>query len=465
MQVSELTNEGLKREFKVVVPADELGGKLTAKIDEIKGQVQLPGFRPGKVPATVVRSRFGQALLGDLVQEALQEGTKKAFDDNDLRPAMQPKVDLASDMAQVESGEDLIFTIEAEIMPDVPDVDFSKVTLEKEVAEISDDEVMERITEMANMQKNFEDKAEGEAAAIGDAVVMDFVGSVDGEEFEGGSAEGHQLEIGSNQFIPGFEEQLIGTKAGDEKDVNVTFPAEYGAAHLAGKDAVFKVKVHAVKGAAAVEINDDFAKNMGLEGLDDLKGKMREQIEQQFSQTTREKLKRALLDALDDVYDFDVPPGMLEGEFSQIWGQFEHEMEHLKKTFDDMDQTEEEYREEYTKIAARRVRLGLVLAEVGRKNEIEASQEELTQAIMQQTRQFPGQEQAVFEFYSKNPEALAQMRAPIIENKVVDFIVELATVTEKKVTKDELFTFPDEENLPGIVGHSHDDDHDHDHDH
>lgn len=464
MQVSELTNEGLKREYKVVVPADELGGKLTAKIDEIKGQVQLPGFRPGKVPAKVVRSRFGQALLGDLVQEALQEGTRKAFEDNDLRPAMQPKVDLASDMAQVESGEDLVFTIEAEIMPEVPDADFSKITLEKEVAEVSDEEVMERITEMASMQKNFEDKAEGEAAEIGDAVVMDFVGSVDGEEFEGGSAEGHQLELGSNQFIPGFEEQLIGVKAGDEKEVNVTFPEEYGAAHLAGKDAVFKVKVRGVKAAADVEINDDFAKNMGLEGLDDLKAKMREQIEQQFAQATREKLKRSLLDALDDVYDFDVPPGMLEGEFSQIWGQFEHEMEHLKKTFDDMDQTEEEYRAEYNKIAARRVRLGLVLAEIGRKNEIEATQDELTQAIMQQTRQFPGQEQAVFEFYSKNPEALAQMRAPIIEDKVVDFILELATVTEKKVTKEELYTFPDEEQLPGIVGHTHDD-HDHEHDH
>ncbi|MGB0921875.1 MAG: trigger factor [Alphaproteobacteria bacterium] len=464
MQVSELTNEGLKREYKVVVPADELGGKLTAKIDEIKGQIKLPGFRPGKVPAKVVRSRFGTALLGDLVQEALQEGTRKAFEDNDLRPAMQPKVDMASDMAQVEGGEDLVFTIEAEIMPDVPDADFPTVKLEKEVAEISDDDMMERLEEMAKNQKNFEDKDEGSAAENGDAVVMDFVGSVDGVEFDGGAAEGHQLELGSGQFIPGFEEQLIGLKAGDEKDVEVTFPAEYGSADLAGKDAVFKVKIHNVKAVAPVEINDAFAVGFGLNDLDDLKTKLREQMEQELGEATREKLKRALLDALDDVYDFDVPPGLLESEFNQIWGQFEHEMEHLKKTFDEMDQTEEEYRAEYNKIAARRVRLGLVLAEIGRKNEIEASQDELTQAIMQQTRQFPGQEQAVFEFYSKNPEALAQMRAPIIENKVVDFILELANVTEKKVTKEELYTFPDEEQLPGIVGHTHDDD-DHDHDH
>ena len=457
MEVTEISAEGLKREYKIIVPAADIGTRMNTKIEEIKGQIKLPGFRPGKVPSTVIKQRFGKSLLGEVLQETVDAGATKTMTDNELRPATQPSIDFPEGFEGLEEDKDLEFSLSLEIMPEVPEQDFSTLSLTREVAEVSDEEVDKRLEQLADMQTSYDDRDEGAAAEDGDALTIDFVGKIDGEEFEGGAAEGVDLVIGQGRFIPGFEEQLVGAKAGDETVIKVTFPEDYQAEHLAGKDAEFDVKVTAVKAPVKTEISDALAEKFGMENLDELKGRVKEQIEQEYGSYTREKVKRELLDALDGLYSFEVPASLLDAEFNQIWHSFEHEMEHQGKSFDDMDKSEDEYKADYKAIAERRVKLGLVLAEIGRQNKIDVPQEELSRAIAQQAQRFPGQEQQVYQYYSQNPDALAQVRAPLLEDKVVDYVLELATVTDKTVSVDELMTMPDDD----VPEHDHDHDHDH----
>ncbi|MFC4270431.1 trigger factor [Sneathiella chungangensis] len=441
MQITQTNSDGLKRDFTIVVDAAEIDTKVTERLTTVGADIKLPGFRPGKVPLAILRQRFGKSVMGEVLEQTVNEMSQKALDDNELRPAQQPKIEIT----KFDEGADLEFTLEVEIMPDFKPMDFSKLKLEKMVAEVEDAKVDEALKEIAGQQKNFVAVAKNRKSKEGDSLLIDFVGKVDGEAFEGGSAEGHQLELGSNSFIPGFEDQLIGAKGGDEVAVKVTFPENYGAAHLAGKDAVFDVKIHEVREAAEVEINDEFATKLGLDNLDALKDAVRGQIEQQYAQLSRQSLKRNMLDAMAEAHDFEVPPGMKQGEFDSIWQQFEQELEQSGQKLEDQDQSEEELRDEYMNIAERRVRLGLLLAEVGRINNIEVSQDEVNQAMIAQARNYPGQEKMIFEMFQKRPEMQAQLRAPIFEDKVIDFISELATITEKKVSVDELMKDPDEE--------------------
>lgn len=444
MQVMETATEGLKREFRITIPKGDLDGRLTAKLDEIKGQVQLKGFRPGKVPVAHLRKTFGKSLMGEIIQEAVNEGSQSAIEERSLRPAQQPHIELEGEIEQVLTGkEDLSFKVALEIMPDFTPVDPATLTIERLTSEVTDAEVDEALNRLAEQQKTYSPRAEGEAVE-GDRLTIDFVGKVDGEAFEGGSAEGAQIVIGSKRFIPGFEEQLVGVKAGDARDLNVTFPADYGAQNLAGKVAVFETQVKEVAKPDDVAIDDALATKLGLESLDQLKERVRDQIKQDFAGASRAHLKRALLDQLDKAHSFDLPPGMVEAEFNGVWSAVEAEMKREDKTFPVDGKSEDETRAEYRAIAERRVRLGLVLAEIGRLNNLTIGQEELTRAIAQRARQFPGQERQVFEFYQKNPAALAEVRAPLFEDKVVDFIVELATVNETTVPREELFSDPDD---------------------
>ena len=464
MQVTVTNADGLKRELKIQVPAQDLESKLGAKLEEMKGQVRLKGFRPGKVPVSHLRKTFGKQIMGEIIQETVGESSQQAIQDEALRPAFQPSIDLEGEIQDVIDGKaDLTFKVSFEVIPPFEIADFSKVTLERLTAEVSDADVDEALKRLAENQKNFEARAEGAKAEEGDLLTLDFVGKIDGEAFEGGSAEDANLEIGSGRFIPGFEEQLVGTAAGDEVEVKVTFPADYGAEHLAGKDAVFEVKVKEVKAPAEVKVDDEFATRFGIESLEKLREALTEQMKSDYSRMSRQHLKRAMLDRLDEVHDFELPPTMVEQEFNQIWQQFEHELQHQNKTVADLDEPEEEVRAEYRKIAERRVRLGLVLAEVGEKNSITVTEQELNQALAERARQFPGQERQLYQFFQQNPQAIQELRAPIFEDKVVDFIAELATVTDKVVSREELFTDPDADEHDH--DHHHDHDHDHDHDH
>ena len=441
MQITQTNSDGLKRDFTVVVDAAEIETRVTDKLTKVGADIKLPGFRPGKVPMGILRQRFGKSVMGEVLEQTVNETSQKALDDNDLRPAQQPKIEIT----KFDEGEDLEYTLEVEIMPDIEPMDFTKLKLEKLVAEVEEDKVAEALEQIASQQKSFEKISASRKSKSGDALLIDFLGKVDDVPFDGGTAEGHQLELGSNTFIPGFEEQLVGTKAGDEIAVKVTFPENYGSAELAGKDAVFDVKVHEIQEAAAVKIDDDFAAKLGLENLDALKEAVRGRITDEYTQMSRQSMKRSMLDALAEEHHFEVPPGMKEGEFNSIWEQFVKELEQTDQKLEDQDQSEEELRTEYGTIADRRVRLGLLLAEVGRINNIEVSQDEVNQAMLTQARAYPGQEQEIFKMFQERPEMQAQLRAPIFEDKVVDFIAELATVTEKTVSVDDLMKDPDEE--------------------
>ncbi|MGC6471732.1 MAG: trigger factor [Parvibaculales bacterium] len=446
MNVQELSADGLSREIKITISRDDLNTQLDVKIDELKDTVQLKGFRKGKVPAQHLKKLYGQQVMGDIVQELVNARSQQALSDRDERPALQPEVKLDGDVEKVMSGEaDLVFDMAYDIIPPIELADFSKIKLERQVAEVSKQEVEESMQRLAESRKQFEPRGKTAKAKDGDSVKIDFLGKIDDEPFEGGASEGFDLELGSGQFIPGFEEQLVGTKAGDTLDVNVTFPEEYNAEHLAGKAAVFEVTVHEVSAPKAAELNDEFATTLGMESLEKLEEAIEEQISRDYGQFSRDRLKRSLLDQLSDTHDFELPGKMVELEFNQIWHQFEHEIEGQGKKIDDLDETEDELRSEYRDIAERRVRTGLVLAEVGSSNEIDVTQEEINQGLMQRVQQFPGQEQQVFEYFRSNPEAMAQIRAPIFEDKVIDFIIEKADVTDKTVSVEELMKNPDEE--------------------
>lgn len=434
MQVSETLSEGLKREYKVTVEAADMEAKVTDRLTDIAKEAQMPGFRPGKVPVKILRRTYGRQVLGEVLEQAVNEATAETLEKHELKPAMQPKIEVVS----FDEGADLEYTIQLEVMPDFEPMDFATLSLERVVADISDDEVGERVNSLAQQFKEFTEAAEGQAAQDGDTVVIDFKGSVDGELFDGGTAEEHSLEIGSNTFIPGFEEQLVGVKKGDETVVMVRFPDEYQAENLAGKEAEFAVTVREVKVPLPVAVDDALAEKLGLENLTALQDAVREQSEKDYAEVSRARLKRALLDVLADNHDFEVPPTLVDGEFEQIWGQVEEDLKGQDKTVADLDKPEEEARAEYRDIAVRRVRLGLLLSQVGNNNNLTVTQDEVNRAMATQAQRFPGQEQQIFEFYQSNPEMRAQLEAPIMEDKVVDFILEIAQISESKVSVDEL---------------------------
>jgi trigger factor len=437
MNVTETKSEGLSREFRVSIPKGDLNAKFNAKISELQPKMNLKGFRPGKVPAAHIKKMYGKSIMGDLVNDLVQETSDKALADQSLRPASRPSIQLTSDQDKLINGEaDLDYSIALEIMPEFEPADISTISIERMVAEIPEEEVQESLQRLADNNKAYETK-EGKAEN-GDAVVIDFVGSIDGEKFDGGAAEGHTLVLGSGRFIPGFEEQLIGASAGEDVKVNVKFPDEYQAENLKGKDALFEVKVHEVKAPKDVEINDEFAKTLGLEGLDSLKDAIKAQISGELGFATRQQVKRVLLDALDERHSFDLPPLMVKAEFEQIWSQFEAEKKADRLSEEDKSKSDEDLRAEYQKIAERRVRLGLVLAEIGRRAEVQITNDELVRALRQEASRYPGQEKQVIEFYTKNQNAMAQLRAPIYEEKVVDYILEKATVTDKPVSREVL---------------------------
>jgi len=440
MDVKELKSEGLSKTYNVTVSKADLEGKLEAKIKEMQPQVSLKGFRPGKVPTSHIRKMFGQSIMRDVVEETVNETSQQAINDNKLRPAGQPKVDLRANGEDVTNGEaDLEYTLTVELIPDFEVADFEKMKFTRLTSEIDDKIVEERIKKLAEGSKSYKKKAKTAKAKDGDAVLIDFVGTVDGVAFDGGAMEGHQLVLGSGSFIPGFEEGLIGVKAGEELDVKVTFPADYQAADLAGKDAVFATKVIEVQGAEDAKIDDELATKFGLENLEKLQEIIKEQTEGEFAAQSRMKLKRAILDELDKKHSFDLPPGMVTAEFDNIWAQVQAEKEAGQLDADDAKKTDKQLEKDYKKIAERRVRLGLVLAEIGQKKEVSISNEELQGAMIAEARRYPGQEQQVIEFYQKNPNAIAQLRAPIFEEKVVDLIIETAKVTDKAVKEEVLF--------------------------
>lgn len=433
MQVTETLNEGLKREYAITVTAEELEAKVNEKLAEAQPEVEMKGFRKGKVPMALLKKQFGQRVLGESMQEAIDNAMSKHFEESGDRPAMQPQVKMTNE--DWKEGDDVNVEMSYEKLPEIPEVDFSKVEVEKLVAKASEDEVTEALKNLAETAQDFQDRKKGTKSQDGDQVVIDFVGKVDGEAFDGGSAEDYPLVLGSNSFIPGFEEQLVGLKEGEEKAVEVTFPEEYGAENLAGKPAVFDVTVKAVKKPVAAEIDDELAKKFGADDLEALKGQLRERLEAEYVGAARAVMKRGVLDALDGLVTFELPPSLVEAEAGQIAHQLWHD-ENPDVQGHDHDKIEPT--DEHNKLAERRVRLGLLLAEIGQKAEVEVSDAELTQVIMQQARQYPGQERQFFDFVRQNAQMQQQLRAPIFEDKVIDHIVEGAKVTEKEVSKDEL---------------------------
>ena len=464
MQITETLSEGLKRELKVIIGADELDARLSAKLDELKDKVRLKGFRPGKVPVNHIKKVYGQSIMAEVVQEAVEESRAKALTDRDERPAFQPSITLPEDESAVkkviDGGHDLEFTMAFEVLPKFELADLKTLKVERPVAEVSAEEIDKAIDRIRSANVIYEPK-DGPAENA-DRVTLDFVGKIDGEPFEGGKGEDAQVVLGRGMFIPGFEESLEGAKPGEARTIKASFPENYQAAHLAGKAAEFDATIKEVAAPRLPEANDEFAKSLGLDSLAKLKDAVREQISKDYSEASRGKAKRSLLDALDEAHTFDLPPSLVDSEFEAIWRDVTQHLERAKKSFEDEDTTEEKARDEYRTMAERRVRLGLVLSEIGQRNEIKVTDEEVRRAIMQRAQRFPGQERQVIEFYRKNPNALLELRMPIFEDKVVDFALELADVDEKKVTPEELFHVEDD---GPIHAHDHDHDHEHDHDH
>jgi trigger factor len=442
MQVTETHSEGLKRAYKVIMPAGDLAARLDSQLTEMKAKAKINGFRPGKVPMAHLKKMYGKSVMADVVQNAVNEVNRKIIEDHSLRLAGEPKIEFPSDQAEVERAlaaeGDLAYTVNLEVLPKFEVGNFADVDLERLVAKVSDAEVDEAVQKMAERNRAFTARDEGAAAIDGDKVTIDFLGRIDGEAFAGGEGKDTDLVIGSSTFIPGFEPQLVGVKAGEMRQIKVTFPADYGAANLAGKDAVFDVTAKAVAAPGELKIDDEFAKGFGLEGMDKLKEAIRANIEGEYNKASRSKLKRSLLDALDKRYSFELPPTLVEQEFNGIWGQVEAEQKRTGKSFADEDTTEEAAKADYQKIAERRVRLGLLLAEVGEKAEVKVTDDELSAALVERARQFPGQEKAVWDYYRQNAEALASVRAPLFEEKVVDHVIAQTKVTDKVVSKEEL---------------------------
>ena len=436
MQVTETLNEGLKRAYSIKLTADELDTKVNEKLHEAQPDVEMKGFRKGKVPIALLKRQFGQRILGEAMQETIDGAMSKHFEDSGDRPAMQPNVEMQNGEKWKE-GDDVEVSLTYEALPSIPDVDFSKIKLQKLVVKSDKAAVDEALDNLASSANDFKDRKKGSKAKDGDQVVIDFVGTVGGEAFDGGSSEDYPLVLGSNSFIPGFEAQLVGCKAGEDRKVSVTFPEEYGSKDLAGKDAEFACKIKNVKEPVPAKINDELATKFGAEDLKALKTQISERLESEYGGAARAVMKRQLLDALDKKVKFELPPSLVEAEAKQIAHQLFHDENPDVK---DHEHENIEPTKEHNKLAERRVRLGLLLAELGQKAEVEVTEAEMTQAIMAQSRQYPGQEKEFFEFMQKNEQMQQQLRAPIFEDKVVDHIFEQATVTDKKVNKTELQT-------------------------
>lgn len=456
MQTVETLNEGLKRAYTLTIPAKDIEKKVDAELKRVAPQIRMPGFRPGKVPANLVRKMHGPALLQDALSTSIQEGVQTLIAEQQLRPAMQPSVSLGEDY---EPGKDAEVAVELEVLPQVPAPAIDALKLERLTIPVDDAEVDAQLKQFADQQKAWNDAAEGHEAAMGDLVTVDFMGKTsDGVAFEGGTGTDMAVELGSGRLIPGFEDQLVGIKDGEDRVLNVTFPEDYPAKELAGQPATFEITVKSIKTAGESVIDDTLAKNLGLESLEQLRGLLKGQIEQQHNQLTRTHMKRKLLDQLAEGHDFEVPPSMVEAEFQQIWSQLEHEATHEADPAAAMAEIEAE-REDYRKIAERRVRLGLLLSEIGQANGVEVTQQEMSRLIMQAAQQYRGEDQQRFiQYVQQEPMAAAQLRAPLYEDKVVDFLFEKAEITDRETTREELEAAIESEDGFATGTHSHDHD-------
>lgn len=453
MQITETVSEGLHREFKVLIARDDLDARLTGRIQEMQPRMHLKGFRPGKAPVSYLKKSLGKSVMGEILDEAVNESSKRALEENGLKPATPPRVELGSDMDQVTQGKsDLEFTLAVDLMPDFEPAEVTGLSVEKLVSEVTDKDIDEAVYRLAEQSRTYSPRSEGEASQQGDSVTIDFVGRVDGVEFPGGKAEDFTLVLGSGQLVPGFEDQLLNAKPGDERAVDITFPPDYPEPKLAGKEAVFSVKVKEVRNPDPVAVDDDMAKKLGLDSLSILRDRVRDQMKQDYARASRMHLKRRILDALDKAHSFPLPPAMVDAEFNGIWEAVEAELQREGKTAEDEGKSEGELKKEYHDIAERRVRLGLVLAKIGEQNGIQVAPEEVNRAAAARARQFAMQsqdsgqvmtEQQAYQLLTSNPQAMAEVRAPLFEDKVVDFIAELAQVDERKVDRDILFLDPD----------------------
>ncbi|MCB1501756.1 MAG: trigger factor [Bauldia sp.] len=447
MQVNATVVEGLRREFQVVVPASELDGRLATRLNALQGEVRIKGFRPGKVPVAHLKRMFGKSEMAQIVQAVINEVARDTLADRGERAAQQPDFQLSEDEGAAEkvlNGEaDLAYTMSYEVLPKVELADFGAIVIERPVADVSDAEIETEIEKLAESARSFSPKAG--KAETGDRLTIAYAGKVDGEAFPGGTDDNATVRLGTSQFIPGFAEQLEGMAAGEEKAITVTFPDDYGARHLAGKEATFDISVKEVASPDALQIDDELAKRLGLESLEQLRDVIRQQVQTRYGLQTRQKIKRQLLDQLDSAHSFELPPKMVEQEFDNIWRQIVGEMGQSGRSFEDEGTTEEAARADYHKIAERRVRLGLVLSEIGERNKIEVTEPEVQRALQAQLRQFPGREQQLVDYYRANPDAIASLRAPIFEEKVVDYLLELVKVTDKSVSPEELMKEDEED--------------------
>lgn len=447
MQVTETVSEGLKREYRIVVPADEIQAQVSSKLQDIGKQIRLPGFRPGKAPMQVLRQRYGKNVMGEVLESAVNQSSQKVMEDRGLKPAATPNVEIE----KFDEGADLEFKVALEVLPEISPMDFSKIELERVTAEAEPESIETALQRIGEQNQKTRTVEESRPAQSGDVVVIDFVGKLDGEPFDGGSAQGYELKLGGGSFIPGFEDQLIGATPGEAKEVRVTFPADYGAEQLAGKEVVFDVTVKEIREPEPFEVSDDLARTVGFDDLDALRTSIKGRFESEYNAVARGRLKRALFDQLEEGHDFPVPQTLLDQEYEGIWGEVKKQLDGPQGETVREGKTDEELQADYRKVAERRVRLGLLLAEVGRANNISVSQDDLTRAVKAEVARYPGQEQQVFEFYQKNPGALARLQAPILEDKVVDFILELAKVSTKTVTPEELLKDPDEDKQDGAA--------------
>jgi trigger factor len=443
MQVTETLVEGLKHEFQISVPASDLDAKADARLVDLKDKVRLNGFRPGKVPVSHLKKVYGRSVMAETIDQTIRDTNTQIFTERGFRLASEPKITMPTEEKAVEDvltgKSDLTYTVSIEVVPAIALADFKSFTVEKPVAEVTDADVDEAIKRIADQNRSFAAKGEGAKAESGDRVTISFKGTIEGVPFDGGAGENIQVTIGSNTFIPGFEEQLLGMATGETRTLKVAFPKNYASEKLAGQPAEFETTATLIEAPQETVIDDEFAKTLGLESLDKLKQAARERLTVEFAAATRQRVKRMLLDRLDESHKFEAPPSLVAEEFNLMWNSIKAEMESSGKTFADEDTTEEAAKEEYHKIADRRVRLGLVLSEIGEKNKITVTDDEVSRAVIERARQMPGREKEVWDYYRSNANALAQLRAPIYEDKVVDFILELANVTEKKVTRDDLY--------------------------
>jgi trigger factor len=449
MNVTETLSQGLKREFQVVLNAADLKTRLDDGLQGLQGKAKINGFRPGKVPVGHLRRLYGRSVMADVLQNAVNEANQKIVADNGLKLAFEPQIKFPENKDEIEAAMeakgDLAFTVALEVLPKIELADLSDVSLKKPVAEVPDADVDAALERMAGQNRSYTNKGEKAKAATGDRLIISFVGTLEGKPFDGGTGEGIPLDLGAGQFIPGFEDQLEGAKAGETRTVKVTFPENYTAEQLAGKPAEFEVTVTEVQAPEPVKIDEELAKSFGMESLDALKTAIREQIGRDFGAQSRRKLKKSLLDALDGKYAFELPPTLVDQEFASVWSHVEVDMKEAKKSFEDEGTTEEAAKADYRKIAERRVRLGLVLAEIGEQAKVQISDDEVTQALVERARQFPGQEKQVWEFYRKNPQALAEIRAPIFEEKVVDHLLEQVKIEDEAVSREVLYADEDGE--------------------